>query len=789
MSALAFKKRRSDIVEIRGTGNASVDTPALQAAVATANANAVPVTFHVSGSVYINAKVTITCPISWTAATGGELVRATTAGQLVYGSESAPWDEGQSYDFPGTAVGDSYLNVTANTISLNAGDYVAIWSQNEVGTPDFTPHSANSRFLPLEIHRLSRVVEGSSTAMPAGTRFVFNDFCDDACSTYPRIRKLSMIVGIRMIGVTCRALPGAFLDNPFVQFGYCADVEVRDCTFGPLNPGHLAFWCCYNVRRINCNFGDVENPNTNLMTANGGAYATIDRVVTRSEVLNCRFGAVRHGYTTGAAVRKWVAGRAVFANELRSHSGRVYRAGSTGTTGNTAPTHTSSSASDGTITWTYISTGDYRTGTVRGFRVANCVAGANGVQTAAVSNGNPGNATGTWSGLSPFDVHAEAIRGTFENNQARIPNETGNIGFTIRGRYIVISNNTVYGGSQTIPVQMQSSNCTVVGNTFIGGHRCEIIDKEAVNPNLKNVRFIGNRFIDFYNPGLIVYNGQDHLINDNDFINCGYLFNNSPNIPSSALYLKAASGLRVTNNRLGKYANKLSIMWDDGSAGPFNMTVENNVMSGYGDWNDGTRHASWRASVSINRYDMVWVEDREYRVSSIVDNNNNQLTSGTTGLVAPTHYVGSATLSNITYQFVRTLTTWNYGLAARKFMPQNGFGHVSVVTISAHGLTNADRYRPINDDGTVLDNLSQPKCNMVLLDVVNDDTLIVAYSGDQVDFISYSVNNSFSMSQPVDLYWDVANLDYKTTAPQNNGADPMIRALYQDFDKVRILVL
>jgi len=779
MSALAFKKRRSDIVEIIGTGNASVDTANLQAAVATANTNNKPVIFHVSGSVYVNAAVTITAPISWTFAPNGELVRATTGAYIIYNSTTPPWDAGTSYDMTATAVGDSVL-VSPN-LALAVGDHVAIWAQNEVTTPDFTPHSADDKFVPAEIHRIARVVTGDST------RYVTNDRCDDACTTYPRIRKLTMTSGVRIDGMKCRALPGAFSDASFLIFGYCADLELRNCSFGPLAPGPVAFFCCYDIRRIGLTFSDVENPNTNLMTANGGAYGILDQVVTRAQLVDSTFGTVRHAYTTGAAYRRWGAGLTVFANELRSNGLRIYRAMQSGITGSTGPTHTNSNTdvSDGSIYWKYVSTGRYRSGTVRDFRVARCMAGNNGVQTASSTQGTP---NGTWSGLSPFDTHSEAIRGVFEGNQLRMPNETGNIGFTIRGRNVVISNNTVYGGTQTIPVQMQSSNCTVVNNTFIGGHRCEIIDKESVNPNLKNVRFIGNKFIDFYNPGVIVYNGTDHVIDNNDFINCGYLFNNDPNIPSSALYVKSSYGLRITNNRMSKYANKLSIMWDTAGATPLHLTVENNIFSGYGDWNDGMRHPMWQASKTINLYDMVWVADREYRVSSITS-NGNQVTSGTTGNTAPTTYVGSQTLSNITYQFVRLLTTYNHGLAARKFMPRNGFANVSFATITGHGLTNNERYRPINNDGTVLNNLSQPKCNMILLDVVNDDTLIVAYSGDQVDIVSYALNGSFSMSQPINLYWDVANLNYKTTAPQNNGADPMIRALYQDFEKVRILVL
>lgn len=771
MSALAFKKRRSDIVEIIGTGNASVDTANLQAAVAAANTNNKPVIFHVSGSVYVNAAVTITAPISWTCAPGGELVRATSSAYVIYNGTTPPWDAGTSYDMTATAVGDSVL-VSPN-LALAVGDYVAIWAQNEVTAPDFTPHSSNDRFVPAEIHRIARVVTGDAT------RYVTNDRCDDACTTYPRIRKLTMTSGVRLDGLKCRALPGAFSDGSFLIFGYCADLELRNCSFGPLAPGPIAFFCCYDVRRIGLTFSDVENPNTNLMTANGGAYGILDQVVTRAQLVDSTFGTVRHAYSTGASYRRWSAGLQVFANELRSSGLRIYRANSSGTTGSTAPAHTSGNSSDGAITWTYVSTGRYRSGTVRDFRVARCMAGNNGVQTASATQQLP---NGTWSGLSPFDTHSEAIRGVFEANQLRMPNETGNIGFTIRGRNIVVSNNTVYGGTQTIPVQIQSSNCTVVGNTFIGGHRCEIIDKESVNPNLKNVRFISNRFIDFYNPGLIVYNGTGHVVDDNDFINCGYLFNNSPNIFSCALLLKSG-GHRVTNNRMPKYANKLSIGLDGTNAA--SVTAENNVMSGYGDWNDGVRHPMWEAGKAVSLYDMFWVDDREYRVTAI----NQQVSGGVTGNTAPTHYEASSTLSGVTYQYVRLITASSYVHAARKWMPLNGFSGASLIYISNHGLTSQERYQPINDNGSVLDNLSEPKSKMILLDVINENTVIAACTGDRFDTTPYYINASFSMTQPVDLYWDSVNLNYKTTAPANNVANPVLRALFYDFEKIRLLVL
>ena len=44
---------------------------------------------------------------------------------------------------------------------------------------------------------------------------------------------------------------------------------------------------------------------------------------------------------------------ATYTGELHSNDGRIYYAQAAGTTGATAPTHTSGSVSDGTVTWVY----------------------------------------------------------------------------------------------------------------------------------------------------------------------------------------------------------------------------------------------------------------------------------------------------------------------------------------------------------------------------------------------------------------------------------------------------
>lgn len=57
----------------------------------------------------------------------------------------------------------------------------------------------------------------------------------------------------------------------------------------------------------------------------------------------------------GALAPAWGSGATVLKGELRSNSGNIYSAEAAGTTGATPPTHSSGSASDGTISWTFVS--------------------------------------------------------------------------------------------------------------------------------------------------------------------------------------------------------------------------------------------------------------------------------------------------------------------------------------------------------------------------------------------------------------------------------------------------
>lgn len=67
---------------------------------------------------------------------------------------------------------------------------------------------------------------------------------------------------------------------------------------------------------------------------------------------------IKPSFQVGAYNQEWHTGLVVQTNYRVYYQGREYRATNSGTTGATPPTHTTGTASDGTITWEYL--GDYR---------------------------------------------------------------------------------------------------------------------------------------------------------------------------------------------------------------------------------------------------------------------------------------------------------------------------------------------------------------------------------------------------------------------------------------------
>lgn len=64
-------------------------------------------------------------------------------------------------------------------------------------------------------------------------------------------------------------------------------------------------------------------------------------------------------WSSSTDAAQWVSGATVLQNEERKYSGNYYYASASGTTGPTAPTHTTGSVSDGGVTWVYRAASSY----------------------------------------------------------------------------------------------------------------------------------------------------------------------------------------------------------------------------------------------------------------------------------------------------------------------------------------------------------------------------------------------------------------------------------------------
>jgi hypothetical protein len=173
--------QRRDVMKINGVGNAAIDTPRFEAAVAAANAAGLPVTFEFSGSLHLNAVVTITAPVSMRFLPGAELVRTRFESQIRYGASPTPWltrtntvtENSAKSNLPSLSS-----TLRSTSLTLAPGDLVVVWSDSAIGAPDLTPQAGYEvRYIPMELHRIERQV--SSTA----DTWTFADFIDDGRSS------------------------------------------------------------------------------------------------------------------------------------------------------------------------------------------------------------------------------------------------------------------------------------------------------------------------------------------------------------------------------------------------------------------------------------------------------------------------------------------------------------------------------------------------------------------------------------------------------------------------------
>jgi hypothetical protein len=411
---------------------------------------------------------------------------------------------------------------TSAAYPLAAGDWVLVYGFNQL--TDVTPHSPGLPQYPLEIHQINRSVVGSAYT------YIFNNFLDDPFITSggqaPRVAKLDVIHGIRIRNFNYRMKAGSLsASGEALYFQGCVDIEMSNCSFGSPVPGTVRFFCCSQIRRQGCFWGNLENFELDADNGDISVYGINDSVVTSADVQSCRFGALRHAYTTGGA---------------------------------SFP-------------------GGGRAGSTKDVLIQGCTFGNNGRQTSG----------GTWSGMVMINPHAEGRRITICDNQFNVPGEASiqNRAIAVRWRDAIIRNNTFNCGPAATPVAIYATRATVANNTFNGGLRCEVIDR-GTNANVDKVRFTNNTFRRFYSPAIYVSTGTDHEITGNSFEDCAY---SATTGYSQAVIqvagLSSGGTIKIKDNSLNKYTNLYSI--DTGPLTTSQVTLEGNLCQGYGNLSMG----------------------------------------------------------------------------------------------------------------------------------------------------------------------------------------------------------
>jgi len=162
----------------------------------------------------------------------------------------------------------------------------------------------------------------------------------------------------------------------------------------------------YSGLSVNGGFGGF--PQNNAVTGN---FADDDQATTTQD----------YSFSIGSGYLNWTASTAFAANNYVYSSGSVYKNSSAGTSGATAPTCTSGTCSDGSITWTWYATAPIATREP----VGNVVSGNHSfrAKTAAYNDGtsNHSNTVITETGANFYVAQGQAA----QNNQV-----TG--GFSIR---------------------------------------------------------------------------------------------------------------------------------------------------------------------------------------------------------------------------------------------------------------------------------------------------------------------------------------------------------------------
>ena len=146
-------------------------------------------------------------------------------------------------------------------------------------------------------------------------------------------------------GTASYALPG-----DFSQYHYDTWWNQSDGwrVVGPMSPQEYSEYQGFGITSVVLDRFQIRGVSNNQITYFPTPTASGDIIIFQ--------------YLAARCVRPptWAQGQSITSGDYRFYNGNYYAASTTGTTGATPPTHTSGSASDGTVTWAYYS-GTYET--------------------------------------------------------------------------------------------------------------------------------------------------------------------------------------------------------------------------------------------------------------------------------------------------------------------------------------------------------------------------------------------------------------------------------------------
>lgn len=627
--ATIFKKSRIEKYRIKGTANAANDTAQM---IACANAMfAYPqraYEIEVHGSCYLDNIVQIRNPnFSWDFKPGAEFVRAGNLGifQVSYDINIIIH---QVVTGTLTQLDEDAFKLINFSGSVAKGDYVAIWSDSRVDPPLMSPHAPYTWYIPMEIHRLNRVITNSSP-----TAYLFKDTMYDQHIS-AKYRKLTMLNGVRWNGFKARALPGITMTANFINFRSTADFEMQDCDFAcnqGLPAGALNWIASYDTRRHNIRMGDTELPNS-LSTS---PYGIVDGIGNRYVLADSELGDMRHCYTTGgqSGYTVWSSRAYTVGERVRNGTGslngtnRGYEVVVAGTS-TTMPNHvTPGGASaagdvqtyDAGIQWRDLGVDGGTTiyGTTKNFSVHGNKGVVHGRQ-------DPLNSY-IFVGQSAFDTHTDAVNGTFFDNEVWVIGETPNtgpsIGFTIRGRNCSVQGNKIYCHKDAIPIRVSGPDTSVSDNDIWGGLRCEIGNAAGYNPNVMGHEYTNNRHYYMTGPCVWVVGGGQVMITDNKFFDCGrneYDSTESNDLlsPQALIYVASLNGTAViTGNKGERGEAQMAVAFGSTITADQIIKLDDNAVSEFSSpYNMGIRPRQWQSGLALESGDVVWHNGNEYRV-------------------------------------------------------------------------------------------------------------------------------------------------------------------------------